>query len=225
MTGSTRRPPSRGGRRIDGVDRILLATGYLYTLPFLPPSSVEPGDHQLLRAGRGLGGLDARARLFSAADPSLALLAAHQRVVPFPLAEAQACLLARAWAGRLPATAPPPPPPSPGDGCASAPREGAALAETGADEEEDRRALLLGYPRDCQYMDSLLRWAATAAPGAGGRAGKAVPPGWGPRESWIRETLPAIRRAWMQRGEGRFRVHTVEELGFVFEDGDEEAAT
>jgi hypothetical protein len=208
---ATRSVLCEGGRRISAVDRILLSTGYLYTLPFLPAPAVDRDSKRpIFRAGRGLGGLDARAHLFSAADPSIALLAAHQRVVPFPLAEAQACLLARAWAGRLPSTTPPPPPPIPPTSVSPGPPP---------DEHEDRLALLLGYPREFEYMQALLRWAATAAPGAGGLEGKAVPAGWGPRERWIREMLPDIRKAWIQKGAERSRIRTIEELGFVFKDG------
>jgi hypothetical protein len=209
-----------GGRRIANVDRILLATGYLYTLPFLPAASlVGPHGAKLLRPGRGMGGVDARARLFCAADASLALLACHQRVIPFPLAEAQACLLARVWAGRVVAL------PAPQPTSVSVVRETVAGADgervekkEEEEEEEDRRWLVLGYPRDAEYMAFLLRWAASAGPGAG----KAVPPGWGPRERWIREMIPAIRREWMRRGEERSKVRTMEELGFEFKGGEGE---
>jgi hypothetical protein len=194
----TRSVECEGGRRVPNVDRILFATGYLYTLPFLSSSSSSCMSRSSLA---GLARTSPPARLLSWATPSLALLALQQRVIPFPLAEAQACVLARAWAGRLAV-----PPPG---------------RETGDREEEDRRVLVLGHPLDSEYIAYLLRWAASADPGVDG-AGKSAPPGWGPREVWMREKLPGIRSAFASRGAHRFDVRTVEELGFVFEDGDGE---
>lgn len=103
-----------------------------------------------------------------------------------------------------------------------------SYAEMGEWEEERTgreggKFHVLGYPRDAEYINMLCDWAAGAEKREGlenGGRGK-VARRWGERECWMRERFPGIRRAFVERGEERKRVRTVEELGFVFEDGGE----
>ncbi|KAJ1329568.1 dimethylaniline monooxygenase (N-oxide forming) [Microdochium nivale] len=107
------------GRIELGVDRVLFATGYLYTFPFLKSltaaaafsvggdagpngvvhdssSSVKP----LITDGSRVHNL-AR-HLLHVDHPTLAFPGLPIKVIPFPLAEAQAAVLARLWSNALP---------------------------------------------------------------------------------------------------------------------------
>lgn len=95
------------GTTLDDVSVIVFATGYLYSFPFAQ-SDDEPfissplidavshgeGPH----AAASVSNLDA-AQLFYAHDPTLALPCLQWSVVPFPLAEAQARVIAAVFAG------------------------------------------------------------------------------------------------------------------------------
>ena len=78
------------GSRISGVDTVLFATGYLYTLPFLPLP---------LAKGEKVSGLFEH--VFYAADPTLAFVGLATRVIPFPLVQSQGVWIAGVFSGRL----------------------------------------------------------------------------------------------------------------------------
>ncbi|OAL46948.1 flavin-containing monooxygenase [Pyrenochaeta sp. DS3sAY3a] len=183
----------------DNVDAIIFATGYFYSLPFL--ENVQPA---LITDGSHIH--HTYQHLFYAPRPSLSFLALNQRVIPFPLAEAQASVLARVYSGRLSL-----PPLS-----EMQKWEQEAMEDLG----EDRTFHLLPFPKDGNYINAMSQWALSAPSKEGleneGR-GK-VPPVWGEWEFWCRENFPAIRRAFGQLGEKRFKVTSLEEVGFSFEE-------
>lgn len=189
------------GRTEAAIDALLFCTGYLYTHPFLSGLSPPP-------ITTGLRVEHTYLHLFYAPRPTLAFLALQQKIIPFPLAEAQASVLARVCAGRLalPAYA----------------DMAEWLRRAERDGDDGVKFHVLGYPKDAAYINMLVGWAGEAEEREGlenGGKGK-VARGWGPRECWMRERFAGIRRAFVERGEGRKGVRTVEELGFWFEDGE-----
>ncbi|KAF1848115.1 FAD/NAD(P)-binding domain-containing protein [Cucurbitaria berberidis CBS 394.84] len=197
-------PASRGVQFEDGtikhdIDAIVFATGYFYSLPFL--EDVEP---KLITDGTHVH--NTYKHLFHAPRPTLSLLALNQRVIPFPLAEAQAAVLARVYAGRL-----------------SLP----SVAEMSAWEKpveqeisDPRNFHLLPFPKDAHYINEMSRWALSAEKldvlendGQG-----KIPPIWGDWEFWCREQFPAIRMAFGKLGCYRFQVKEIGELGFDYEE-------
>ncbi|KAI0471893.1 FAD/NAD(P)-binding domain-containing protein [Xylariaceae sp. FL0804] len=89
-------------RRITDVDAILFCTGYLYSFPFLRGLSGPgaPNEPPLITDGQRVHGV---ARHFLHMEhPTLVFSALPMKIIPFPLAEAQAAVFARLWSGRLP---------------------------------------------------------------------------------------------------------------------------
>ncbi|KAI0575561.1 flavin dependent monooxygenase [Pyrenophora tritici-repentis] len=195
-------PDTRGVQFADGsmehdIDAVVFATGYFYSLPFL--NGVEP---KLITSGERVEGT--YKHLFNAVRPTLCFLALPQRVIPFPLAEAQAAVVARVYAGRL--TLPP-----------TATMQ-AWQEEVEAEMGQGRNFHLLPFPKDAQYINEMSQWAMSAE-GKDGleNAGKGkCPPVWGEWEFKCRENFPEIRRRFGERGEERREVRDVRELGFEF---------
>ncbi|KAI1391466.1 FAD/NAD(P)-binding domain-containing protein [Hypoxylon trugodes] len=79
------------------IDAILFCTGYLYTFPFL---TNPPDSKPLITDGRRVHGL--AKHFLHIAHPTIAFPALPIKVIPFPLAEAQASFLARLWSNVLP---------------------------------------------------------------------------------------------------------------------------
>ncbi|CAK7221939.1 monooxygenase [Sporothrix bragantina] len=191
--------PSPSVRLADGtietdVDAVVFCTGYLYTFPFLPAQysaadgSYVPGLYeQMLRAD----------------DPTVAFLGIPQRVVPFPVAEAQSAWVARLYSGR----------------CALPPTE-----QLVASPLQGRGAHNLGFPKDVAYINRLhdLAMAAERVSGLDNDGVGKVPPYWGPEQAWVRERFPAIKVAFRALGEERRKIGRLEQLGFDFASSEKE---
>jgi cation diffusion facilitator CzcD-associated flavoprotein CzcO len=186
------------GRVERDVDSILFCTGYLYTLPFLRVLSPNP-------IGDGTHVEHTYRHLFYTSHPTLSFLALPQKVIPFPLSEAQSSVLARVYSGRL---------------AAPSEKEMEAWEEVTIVEQGSGSDFhTLKFPKDAEYINWMCDWAARATPRDGledGGRGK-LPHRWGPWEYWARENFPAIRKAFVERGEGRKHVTTLEEIGFNFD--------
>ncbi len=182
------------------IDAIVFATGYFYSLPFLEniyPKLITDGSHVH----------HTYKHLFYTPRPTLSFLALPQRVVPFPLAAAQAAVLARVYSNRLPL------PPL----ATMLAWESTVVSETRGD---GRAFHLLPFPKDGEYINEMARWAMSAEARQGleeGGRGKPAPV-WDEREFWCRERCPAIRRSFVARVEGRKKVRALEEVGFRFEE-------
>jgi hypothetical protein len=139
-------PEKRGVEFEDGtiesdIDAIVFATGYFYSLPFLEnvkPALITDGSHVN----------HTFQHLFFAPQPTLSFLALNQRVIPFPIAEAQASVIARVYSGRI-----------------SLPSyiemrkwEEEIIAEMG----HGRNFHLLPFPKDGNYINELSHWALRA---------------------------------------------------------------
>ena len=200
-----------GSELSGGVDVILFATGYLYSFPFLsraPDGSREgEGEGEGEGAGAGAGGGERATgtwqHLFSASNPTLAFIGLPTRVIPFPLAQSQAAVVARVWSGRVQL-----PPPD----------EMRAWEHTRLEAVSHRARgfHILGWPLDADYMDFLETLADSA-----GRGGGIEPARWRGRERWMRSLVPQIRARVndaLGRGEA---VETLEHVGLVYDGGRE----
>ncbi|KAL1989296.1 hypothetical protein VTN96DRAFT_58 [Rasamsonia emersonii] len=190
----------RGVRFADGsiedkIDAILFCTGYFYAYPFL--SSLEP---PVVRDGSRV--LNIYQQMFYIEHPTLVFPVLPQRVTPFPLAENQAAVFARVWAGRLDL-------PSKAEMKAW---EDSVVAQKGPGKSFH----LLPYPLDAEYLNFLYDWAETARPRPGldndGRGKRGVRWGW--KEKWIRAHFPEIKKAFSSKGDERHSIRTIEQLGF-----------
>jgi hypothetical protein len=134
----------------------------------------------------------------------MVFLVLQRRIIPFPLAENQAAVVARVWSGRLVL-------PTQMEMKAW---EKSATAEKGAGQSFH----LLPFPLDAAYMNLLYDWAEAATPnpelglGDGGK-GK-MGSRWGAREKWVRQSIPEVRKAFVSRAEQRHFIRHAEELGF-----------
>ena len=180
------------GRIETGIEKIIFCTGYLYSLPFL--SSLNP---PLLDDGNRVKNL--YEHIFSIDHPNLAFIGLPLRIIPFPLTEAQAAVVARVWSGRLAL-------PSESD---MRNWEEATIAEHGA----GRAFHAMIFPDELKYNNRLHDWAMKVSNTGVGKE----PPRWSEEDAWARQRFPAIKRAFAERGEARHQIHSMEELGFDYE--------
>ena len=145
--------------------------------------------------------------IFHIQHPTLAFVEVNEKIIPFPLAESQAAVIARVFSGRL--------------SLPSLPerllRQNAVPAET----QTGRKAHVLGPPRDLEYMNSLHGWSKEAAAREDGKEGK-LPKHWEAIGFSLRMAAPQMKIAFNRRGEGRRAVQGYEELGFGFWQGEKE---
>lgn len=178
----------------EDVDAVLFATGYFYSFPFL--NTVDP---PLIRDGTRVTNL--YQHMFYRPQPTLAFPVLQQRVIPFPMAEAQAAVIARVWSGRL-----------------SLPSQSEMASweeETSKETGGGRDFHLLKFPKDANYINAMHDWAMSAEDGES--KGK-EPPFWGEKQYWMRERFPAIKKAFQDKGDDRHHITSIEELGFDFEE-------
>lgn len=177
------------GRIEKDIDAIVYCTGYMYSYPFL--KSLDP---PIVTTGRRAIGL--WQQIFHINHPTLAFTALGQKVIPFPLGEAQAAAISKVWASKL-----------------SLPCQG----EMEAWEANRVKVLgdgtgfnVYGYPNDANYINFLHDWVMTAD----GEVTK-EPPFWDEKDRWVREIYSEIKRKFTEEGG---KATSMEELGFVFED-------
>ena len=190
----------RAIRFVDGhveedVDRVLFCTGYLYSFPFLSSFLKE-----LLQDGSRVHHV--YQYLFFMDHPSLAFVALPIRVIPFPLSEVQATVLAKVWSGQL-----------------SLPSKRQMLAwerEKTAQNGEGKKFFTLDGGKDFDYHNELYDWTSTAGFRNGIR-----PHRWTDKEFWLRGMFPELKKAYVQKGQERCHVETTEDLGFDFEKREE----
>lgn len=186
------------GREERDVDHIVFCTGYHFSLPFLSslqPSIVTDGvrPHQLYR------------HVFYKSEPTLALIGFPQRIVPFPISQAQGAWVARVLSGRV-----------------ALPSEAEMdqwISDWAKIRGEGRSFNTLAFPLDADYINALHELSSTAVRKEGleneGRGRSS--PYWGEKERWTRARFPLIKQASQALGDQRSRVKSLEELGFHFE--------
>jgi hypothetical protein len=193
----------RAVRFVDGhiekdVDCVIFCTGYMYSFPFL--SSLQPPV-----VGTGERTQNLYQQIFYHPIPSLSFIGLPQRIVPFPVSEAQASIIARVLSQRL---------------ALPSPREMKAWEDTLIEEKGSGKSFhILAFPLDAAYINYLHDWALKASKNArlrNGGVGK-IPPYWGEQQQWIRQRFPLIKIASRKLGADRHRVTSLQELGFDFE--------
>ncbi|KAF8538837.1 hypothetical protein BDD12DRAFT_126903 [Trichophaea hybrida] len=183
-----------------GVEAVLFATGYLYTLPFLPHDNTTTGERV-----RGTW-----QHIFSIDHPTLAYIGLPTRVIPFPCAQSQAAVVARVWAGKtvLPTK----------EEMEAWERQRMEEGRKGTEGRvggEGRGFHNFGYPDDSEYFDTLKGMVPRDGTGL-------EPTRWRKRERWIRERVAGIKNADLEAKERGVIVTRMEELGFIFEDDGKE---
>ena len=186
------------GNTESDIDAIMFCTGYAYSFPFLEHV------HPAIKNG-GIRDLPLYKHIFHMQYPSLAFVEIPEMIVPFPLAECQAAVIARVWSGRLSL---------PNEAEMENWREG-VIRERG----DGRKFHALMPPLDLEYMQEMYDWSdgadgRLAAAGDGGK-GK-LPRCWDERACWLRMNAAEMKKAFNSRGDGRVEVCRYESLGFCF---------
>ena len=216
------------GTTESNIDAILYCTGYFYSFPFL--NSLP--NSRVITTGEYVENLFQHT--FYRPHSTLAFATLNQKIIPFPVAEAQSAVIARVWSGRLDL-------PSADE---MAEWEQDTLQETGGGSNFH----VLKFPKDADYINMLHDWAISAerrasshqelrrrrmsSSGVDGAAKRGSngdcqtvgkePPYWGEKEYWTRERFPAIKKAFQSFGEDRYSKRTLEDVGFSFEQWREE---
>jgi hypothetical protein len=177
-----------------------LSRGYLHSLPFL--SSLNEGKDPLIVNGFRVHNL--YQHIFYIPDPTLSIIGLPVKVIPFPLGQAAAALVARVWASRiiLPSRA------------EMKHWELREIAEKG----DGKHFHYMDFPRDADYLD-LLGYMCQQAKGEGNTEIGFKAPKWGEKERWVRARTHRIKRAYLERKKQGVVVRKLEELGFDFEKG------
>jgi len=187
----------------EGIDQVIFCTGYYYSIPFVR-------DFKPLLITDGLRIQDVYRDLFYIHHPSLVLPVINLRVIPFPLAENQAAVVARIWSGRLSL-------PSQED---MRKWEKDKIASNG----NGKHFHLKKFPEDCAQINELHRWALAACTDhrlendGQGKLGR----GYDEKAVWLRSQFPAVKAAYLSKGKDRRKIKRVEDLGFDFVRRDED---
>lgn len=168
------------GRTLDGVQKVLCCTGYLYSYPFLNLGS-DPSQNVITTGERVRNVYDF---VFYIHDTSLAFLTNQVFVIPFPIAQAQACYLARVWNSKLLL-------PSPDD---MTEVESQLVDEKG----DSRKYMSLGHPEDGEYIERLRTACLKADCEDESVATGMLPPVWQGQRSHLREHTKSIKEEWLR---------------------------
>ncbi|KAJ6157432.1 hypothetical protein N7470_005024 [Penicillium chermesinum] len=182
-----------------GVDHVVFCTGYHFSIPFL--SSLQPPV-----ITDGIRPRHLYQHIFYTPDPTLAFIGFPQRIVPFPLSQAQGAWVARVFSGRL--------------GLPSRAEMEKWIQEWTAVRGDGQGFNTLPFPLDADYISYLYGLCQDAGKRDGlenGGNGKA-PPYWGEKERWTRERFPLIKKASQALGSRRGEITSLEQLGFNFEE-------
>ncbi|CZT50833.1 related to flavin-containing monooxygenase [Rhynchosporium secalis] len=182
------------GRVEKDIDAVVYATGYLYSFPFL--KSLDP---PLVTTGRRTIGL--WQQVFHTGHPTLAVLALGQKVIPFPLSEAQSAAVAKVWSNNL-----------------ALPKvdEMEAWESSRVEELGEGTAYhVLGFPKDAAYINYLHDWVTEARNGF-----SKEPPFWDERLCWLRDIYVDIKNRFADTG---MKATSLEELEFDHDKRDTES--
>ncbi|KAI3334394.1 hypothetical protein F4824DRAFT_490361 [Ustulina deusta] len=191
--------------RILDVDAILFCTGYLYTFPFISASSLPSSTPPLITDGRRVHGL---ARHFlHTFHPTLVFPALPIKVIPFPLAEAQAAVFSRLWSNRLPL-------PSREELQSWEREDEEGRGFEGERPGEGKSFHIFPKGGDARYINALHDWALRARKDQERAGGGKEPPFWGAEELWQRSIYAKAKIQFEKTGR---KAKTLRELGFAHE--------
>ncbi|KAH8596796.1 putative flavin dependent monooxygenase [Bisporella sp. PMI_857] len=188
------------GRIEKHIDYTLFATGYMYSYPFLQNLSPLPPV-----CSSGLRVENIYFNMIYHPAPTLFFTGLPQRVVPFPIAEAQMAAIARVLSGRLQLPS----------GKAMHAEEQQRLAG----RVDDKAFHDMKFPEDVDYINSLHCWASLAQRNVileNDGIGK-LPAHWNEDKRWLRSIMPEVKAASRLLGDRRHKIKTLAELGFEFE--------
>lgn len=134
------------GQVIDGLDKIIISTGYRHSYPFL--TSLNATSEPLVTNGARVHNL--YQHIFYQKDPTLAFIGLLIAAIPFPISEAQALVAARVYSGRLQLPS----------RDIMRKNEQARLAEVG----DTYKFHKMRYPLDADYGDEMRQWCLEARP-------------------------------------------------------------
>ncbi|KAI0192174.1 hypothetical protein F4808DRAFT_443205 [Astrocystis sublimbata] len=185
--------------RIINIDAIIFCTGYLYTFPFMTPSSLPSSTPNLTTDGRRVHGL---ARHFiHICHPTLVFPALPIKIIPFPLAEAQAAVFSRLWANRLPLPS------------HEEMRDWEREDEEGKGLEGQRvpGKSFHTFPKggDARYINALYEWSMRARDEC--VKARKEPPQWGEDQLWQRTIYAEAKIQFEKTGR---KATTLRELGY-----------
>ncbi|KAL9017814.1 MAG: hypothetical protein Q9180_008748, partial [Flavoplaca navasiana] len=198
-------PEQRAARFADGsverdIDVVVLCTGYTYRFPFL--TVIHPKIEE-----EGIATLPLYQHIFHMQYPTLAFIETPEMIVPFPLAECQAAVVARVWSGRLPLP----------NQHAMEKWRNQVIAERGP----SRQFHALKPPLDLEYMKEMYNWctkAENAKSHTGVIQGK-MPKRWDDKSCWLRMMAAEMKKSFNARGAERSMIETYEELGYQYDGG------
>ena len=197
-------PPSSGHERAvrfvdgqieSGIEKVLFCTGYLHSYPFL--SLLDPPP---ITNGERVEHL--YQHIFYTPNPTLGFVGVPSKILPFPTCEAQAAVIARVWSDRLPL-----PPRSDMEAW-----EADRMRQKGSGKKFHE----LTVPEDLDYLNNLVDWAEQASEREGVK--DMLPRKWNEHDYWVRRNFPAIKKAFANRGEERWKVRHIEDLDFEYRD-------
>ncbi|KAI5360536.1 putative flavin monooxygenase, FAD/NAD(P)-binding domain superfamily [Septoria linicola] len=201
---STRTVTFKDGGKLFNVDKVVFCTGYKYEFPFLQ----RGGSSYQSLLPNGFQVKDLYEHLFCIEDPTLAFVGLPKGGLSFIIAEAQAAVLARTFAGRL-----------------GLPGKPQMKAKTQARNKNWQKQLLSGlvkassyhdlpYPDDREYVNELRSWSSQAAPNTSGNQGQ-PPPYWCKCMDAARQQTGRLRAQYKSMSARRKQCYTTyESLGF-----------
>lgn len=195
-------PDERAARFADGnvetdIDHVVLCTGYAYRFPFLTSFCPEIESE-------GVQALPLYEHVFHTLHPTLAFVEVPEMIVPFPLAESQAAVIARVWSGRL--------------DLPDHDHMERWRANLVRDRGVGRAFHALKPPVDLEYMTAMYEWSSLAE-------GERIPDGtckgkmprmWDSKSCWLRMMAAEMKKAFNAKGNQRSDVRSYEELEFQY---------
>ncbi|KAF2857271.1 FAD/NAD(P)-binding domain-containing protein [Piedraia hortae CBS 480.64] len=169
------------------IDAVIYCTGYRYSFPFITSLDLTNGERVR----------DTYQHIFYRPNPTLVFPGLNKKIVPFPMAESQAAVIARVFSGRL-----------------ILPSEEEMERwerEVLADQGDGLQFHVLSFPMDAEYINMCHRWAGAAE--GEGKVGK-MPLFWGPEQYWIRPRCPEMKKAFAALGPQRHKIRTLKDLGY-----------
>lgn len=185
----------KDGRGITDLDAVLFCTGYLFTFPYFEEGELQKGE-PLVTNGRRVYAL--YKHFLHIHHPTLAFPGLPMKVIPFPVSESQAAVIARVWANEL-----------------ALPSVEEMEAWERQEEEERGPGKYHVFPPlgDGKYINGAYDWV-TKRPGRG-----KMPPRWDEEMFWERGLYAQAKIKFETGGK---KARTLKELGYIYKPEEKE---
>ncbi|KAK6455257.1 flavin-containing monooxygenase [Scheffersomyces xylosifermentans] len=168
----------KDGSKLEDVDHIIFATGYLKSFPFL--NHLNDTEKPLLSDGHKVHGIYEHIILYN--YPNLAIIGLARYVLPTRTSETQGCWLAKIWSGRIPLP---------------------SISEMQAWESDrvekkgnGKQFHDLLFPEDVHYCNALNDQVLKSV--AGEKEQGLIPKTWDKEQTSIRGSIKGIKEAYIQ---------------------------